>query len=322
MAGDWMRQLDRLHAGLVRRDDPAAWVTEEDAVRASVAYPHLAVRGPVFGTAALDPAAGGGWRVTHPVTCGTPGEAREALVSLLRQSARDDTRGSAARRALLDALGALDAGETDEAEVLGVLHRVVRGEELARSGAEGLEPPRPTDQEPPHPSWKGAWEPALRDLGVRLDAEHAEAEDQGVMAGALRLALRGFAYTGTRFPARVRADSRRAVRTHPEVVLLPTGFGVVQRTGRGWAPHGRLMPTPHDARRLLYEQLTGARPADAAERDRYARAARRFRAERRADEARAGETVFRVCRVERLVRTGAEGPEPPRPSDHAEYEQG
>ncbi|GAA3756324.1 hypothetical protein GCM10023082_59290 [Streptomyces tremellae] len=161
-----------------------------------------------------------------------------------------------------------------------------------------------------------------RDLVLRLDAEYAQDGDQGVMAGALRLALRGFACTGARFPARVRADSRRSVRTHPEVVMLPTGFGVVERAARGWAPRGCLMPTPHDARRLLYEDLTGARPADAAERDRYARAARRFRAERRADEARAGDTVFRVCRVERLVRTGPEGPEPPRPSDHAEYEQG
>ena len=44
--------IDALHAELVRRDDPAAWVREADAVEASLRRPRLALRGPVFGKAA------------------------------------------------------------------------------------------------------------------------------------------------------------------------------------------------------------------------------------------------------------------------------
>ncbi|MEU2744638.1 DUF5954 family protein, partial [Streptomyces sp. NPDC007095] len=39
----------------------------------------------------------------------------------------------------------------------------------------------------------------------------------------------------------------------------------------------------------------------------------------RADEARVGDRLFRICRIERMVRCGPDGPEPPRPSDQDEY---
>ncbi|MCF3963699.1 DUF5954 family protein [Streptomyces fuscigenes] len=320
MPGDWMRQIDRLHAGLVRRDDPTAWVREADAVRASLRYPHLALRGPVFGVAAREPGHGGTWRAVRPVTCSTPQEARDALNSLLWFRAKDGDDAPAERRALLAAVGLLERAAPDELDVLGVRYRVVRADEMARSGDEGLEPPRPTDVEPHRTSWEGDGDTSSRDPGTCLQAGQ---EEPSPMAGALRLALRRFAYTGARFPAEVRADSARAVETHPDVVLLPTGFGVAERRGTVWTPRSSLLPTPHDARRLLYESMTGAWPMlfhfDRRTTEAYARAARRFRAARRANEVRVDDTLFRVCRIERLVRTGPDGPEPPRRSDHDAY---
>jgi hypothetical protein len=32
-----------------------------------------------------------------------------------------------------------------------------------------------------------------------------------------------------------------------------------------------------------------------------------------------GDRLFRICRIERMVRCGPDGPEPPRPSDQDEY---
>ncbi|MGQ4511506.1 DUF5954 family protein [Streptomyces sp. DW26H14] len=320
MAGDWMRQLEQLHAGLVRRDDPTAWVVETDAVRASVSYPHLALRGPVFGIAARDAEPGGAWRVVKPVVCGTPQEARDSLNSLLWFRAKDDTDDHAVRRELLAAVAVLERETLNEVEVLGTRYRVVRGDEMARSGEDGLEPPRPTDMDPPRPSWDRRRDVPSLDPGACLDAGQ---EELSPMAAAMKLALREFAYTGARFPAEVRADSARSVRTHPEVVLLPTGFGVAERKGTRWTPRSSLMPTPHDARRLLYGAMTETWPLmfefDECERAAYARAAEGFRAARRANEARVGDVLYRICRIERLVRTGPEGPEPPRRSDHDEY---
>jgi hypothetical protein len=39
----------------------------------------------------------------------------------------------------------------------------------------------------------------------------------------------------------------------------------------------------------------------------------------RADEFRFDDRVFRICRVERMLRMGPDGPECPRPSDVDEY---
>ena len=143
------------------------------------------------------------------------------------------------------------------------------------------------------------------------------------MAGAMKLALKGFTYSGPRFPADVRHDSERAVASHPDVALLPVGFGVVERHGRGWLPKGALMPTPHDARRLLFDGMTEFWPLlhkfTDRQRAQYAQAAEQFKAAGQADEARVGDTLFRICRIERMVRCGPDGPEPPRPSDEDDY---
>ncbi|SCK19363.1 hypothetical protein YWIDRAFT_04579 [Streptomyces sp. SceaMP-e96] len=315
MADDWKRQIDRLHEGLVRRDDPTEWVTEADAVDASYRYPHLALRGPVFGLAAQDPETGAEWRLLRPATSGMPQEARDSLNSLLWFKAKDDTDDPAVRRELLAAVAVLEREPVDEMTVLGVRYRVVRGDEFARSGERGLEPPRPTDPEPADRSWDGRQETPSPDLGFAL----TPGKEDGFMAGAMKLALQGFSYSGSRFPAEVRRDSERALTSHPDIVLLPVGFGVVERRGRGWRPHGALMPTPHDARRLLFDGMAEFWPLlhefSDRERTRHARAAETFKAAGRADEARVGDTLYRICRIERMLRSGPDGPEPPRPSD-------
>ncbi|MEU5216553.1 DUF5954 family protein [Streptomyces sp. NPDC020807] len=61
--------------------------------------------------------------------------------------------------------------------------------------------------------------------------------------------VRSCAYSRRRFPRQVLEDSARAVRTHPDVVLMPAAFLVVERTGDGnWEPGGGLHATAHDAR--------------------------------------------------------------------------
>ncbi|MEU1129796.1 DUF5954 family protein [Streptomyces sp. NPDC005900] len=320
MTDDWKRQLDQVHAGLVRRDDPAELVTEADAVDASYRYPQLAVRGPVFGLAVQDPAVGPRWRVVAPVVDGMPQQARDALNSMLWFKAKDDTDDPAVRRDLLAAVAILEREPVNEVEVRGARYRVVRGDEFARSGADGLEPPRPTDPEPVERKWSGRHDPPSADLGFVLDP----AEDtSGLMTSALKLGLREFAYTGARFPVDVRADSVRAIASHPDILLMPVGFGVSERGTKGWKPVSSLMPTPHDARRLLYDSMTDAwpmlyrfSPEETAE---HARAAEEFKALGRANEVRVADKLYRICRTERLVRVGPDGPEPPRPSDQDSF---
>lgn len=320
MTDDWQRQIDALHEELIRRDDPAAWVREADAMEASRRYPYLSLRGPVFGVAVQEPAVGPQWRLLKPVTDGMPQMTRDGLNSYLWFRAKDGTDDPAVRRELLAAVAVLEHEPVNEVEACGIRYRVVRGDEFARSGDDGLEPPRPTDREPAERSWdRKVREVPFPDVDFVLDPGHVD----GPAAGALKLGLRDFAYTGSRFPSDVRGDSERAVVSHPELVLLPTGFGVAERGEHGWQPCGTLMATPHDARRLLYDGMAEVWAMlyqyDDTKKARYAKAAEEFRALGRADEFRVDDRLFRICRVGRLLRMGPDGPETPRPSDLDEY---
>ncbi|QOV34764.1 hypothetical protein IM697_32370 [Streptomyces ferrugineus] len=321
MTHDWQQQIHVLHEELVRRDDPAARVREADAVDASLRYPGFALRGPVFGVAVRDPAVGPEWRVLKPVVNGMPQMCRDSLNTHLWFRAKDDTDDPGVRAELLAAVDRLSREPVNEVEACGVRYRIVRGDEFTRCDDHGLEPPRPTDPEPAERTWnvRDDHTPSP-DLDLVLDADLPQG---GPMAGALRAWLRSFAYRGVRFPAAVRGDSERAVRSHPDVVLLPTCFGVVEREGTGWEPSLAVQATPHDARRVLYDAMAEMWPMlyrfDDAKTAVYAKAAEEFRALERADEARVAGRVFRVCRVERMLRMGPDGPETPRPSDVDEY---
>lgn len=319
MVDDWKRRLDALHAELVRRDDPVAWVTEADAVNASRRYPYMALRGPVFGIAVQEPTVGPDWRLLLPVVNGMPQQARDELHSHLWFKAKDDTDDPAVRRELLAAVAVLEREPVNEVEALGVRYRVVRGDEFARSGEDGLEPPRPTDREPVDRTWGVLSRRPSPDTGFVLDPD----QDGGLIAGALKLGLRDFAYADSRFPAEVRADSKGAAAAYPDIVLLPVGFGVAERNEKGWRPRGAMMATPHEARDLLYGAMTDTWPVlyklDEREKAEYIKAAEEFKAAGHANEARVGDRLYRICRIERLVRCGPDGPEPPRRTDVDEY---
>lgn len=321
MTDDWQQQIDALHDELIHRDDPAAWVREVDAVEAARRYPHISLRGPVFGVAVRDPAVGPEWRLLKPVVDGMPQMARDGLHSYLWFRAKDDTDDPAVRRELLAAVAVLERESVNEVEACGARYRIVRGDEFARSGGGGgLEPPRPTDPEPVERSWdRTAHDTPSPDVGFVLDADRAD----GPAAGALKMGLRDFTYTGARFPADARAESERAVLTHPAIVLLPTGFSMAERGAHGWRPRGGLTATPHEARRMLYDGMAEVWGLmfqfDDAKKARYAKAAEEYRALVHADEFRVDHRLFRICRVGRMLRTGPDGPETPRPSDVDDY---
>jgi hypothetical protein len=141
----------------------------------------------------------------------------------------------------------------------------------------------------------------------------------GVMAEGNRQALRGFTYEGEHVAPAMRAESRQAVLDHPELALLPVGFGVFKRTGSGWTPASCLQPTPHDARRVLHDGLSGTwadmYDLDTATREANTRAAEHLEATPHCNEVTVQGDTYRICRVERMLRTGPDGPEPPRRSD-------
>lgn len=274
-------------SGRVRRPvvripvEPVEAAVEADAVDAAVRASDVAVRGPVFGVAAqclkdtedvwgsegaedsedMGGSEGTGsstehagemtaaqrWRVVTPVTAACPQLARDSLNSLLWFQAKDDARNAAERRSLLTAVARLERERVDEITVLDHRYRIVRAEEYAGTGPDGIELPRPTDPEPVAPDWEFGTKGPKIDDGLVLDPDAPVTPAQA----AEMLALRGLRYTGDRFPREVRDDSRRALDSHPDVLLLPATFTLVERSGAGWTPSGVPHSTAHEARKTL-----------------------------------------------------------------------
>ncbi|MFF3843407.1 DUF5954 family protein [Streptomyces sp. NPDC001930] len=319
--------------------EPVEAAMEADAHDAAVRNSALAVRGPLFGVVSQGQDDGQRWRVFVEVTHGCPQQARDALNSLLWFRAKDEAKNPAERRMLLAAVARLETEYVDELTVLGTRYRVVRAEEYAALDEHGdIETPRPTDPEPLTPDWSpgvGARSPRVDDDLV-LDPNAPLTPLQA----AERLSLRSLAYTGTRFPDPVQHDSVRALESHPDVVLMPAAFLIVERSGsEPWTPGSGLQATAHDARRTLAFALAwmeprtrGLIPYDAepdvdartvvtenthpavAELAVFADAADRLRSGR-LNEVEVHGTVSRIGRARRLVRWGPDGPEGPRPSD-------
>ncbi|MEW2632714.1 DUF5954 family protein [Streptomyces sp. NPDC048389] len=294
--------------------DPVSEVTEVDAFASHVKYPEIVVRGPLFGVAEQRRGERPRWRLTADMdSSGCPQVARDSLNSHLWFKAKDETEDPRERRELLDAVTRLERERVDELKVAGTRYRIVRADEFARLGDGRLEPPRPTDVD--CEGWDRSARGESRTKGFVLD--HASVV--GLSEGLDRAALVNLAYASERYPADVLADSRRALRTHPGVVLLPTAFRVMERTRDGWSMVSAALPTPQDARRCLVHRLQEFMPmledVDEKEAAVYARAAERFMRRTRPDELVVRGRCFQIVRVERMVRIGPDGPEPPRPSD-------
>ncbi|MFD7747212.1 DUF5954 family protein [Streptomyces sp. NPDC059698] len=304
---------DHLTINVTHRDDPLFGVAEADARAAFRAYPDIVVRGPLFGLAEQRPGDRPRWRLLGELECGAPQMARDELNSHLWFMAKDGTDDRAVRRSLLDAVARLETEPVDEVTAAGVRYRVVRADEFARIGDGRLEPPRPTDVD------SEGWDPNTvepsRSDGFVID--HAAAV--GLGEGIDRAGLVSLAYTASRYPEAVRADSRKALTSHPGVVLLPPTFRVVERKEGSWGLVTGLHATPQDARRALVHHLKVYLPEvtriDAEEAAVLARAAHQFARRKRPDQLLAGGRRFDVVRVGRMVRIGPDGPETPRPSD-------
>ncbi|WP_282692637.1 DUF5954 family protein [Streptomyces sp. CC208A] len=321
--------------------EPVEAAVEADALDAAMRSRALAVRGPLFGVAAQGAEDGRRWRVVLEVTEPCPQDARDALNSFFWFRAKDEAGSREERRALLEAVARLERERVDELTVLGTRYRVVRAEEYTGLDAHGdVEVPRPTDPEPLSPDWSRGARDAKIDQGLVLDPE----APLSPVRAAERLSLRTLAYTGTRFPGAVLRDSARAVESHPDVLLMPALFRIMERSGdKPWTLGGGLHATPHDTRRSLdfllvwseprriglipYDIARDIRmPVDArtlvaegtdpavAELAVFVETADRLRAQR-LDQVEVHGTTYRIGRTRRLLRWGPDGPEGPRPSD-------
>ncbi|MCX4550697.1 DUF5954 family protein [Streptomyces sp. NBC_01387] len=311
------RPPDHLVINVEHREDPVARVTEVDAFAATRKYGKIVVRGPLFGYAEQRPGERPRWRLLGGMDTGYPQDARDDLNSYLWLKARDEAEDHLERRALLAGVARLETEPVDSLTAAGTRYRIVRADEFARIGEHQLEPPRPTDIDLDgwDDSQDGGRSPAHTE-GVVID--HAAAV--GLTEGLDRVGLLPVSYTSERFPPDVLADSRRALTTHPGVVLLPPVFRVMEHKELSWSMvGGGYHGTPQEARRALVHYLTEFLPMyhrieekDVAV---YAKAAERFKQQRRANELRVRGRCFEIVRVERMMRIGPDGPEPPRRSD-------
>ncbi|MEQ4193647.1 DUF5954 family protein [Streptomyces sp. YIM 103828] len=318
-------------------EDPVEAVTEADACDAPLDVDTALIRGPLFGVAAQElDGEDSRWRVVSALKEGCPQQARDALMDMLWLRAYEESATREERRALLPWIARLERERLDELTVLGTRFRVVRADEYAAVGPDGIETPRPTD---PEPAVQAGEEPpgeGRLDEDVILDPDTPLTPSQA----AERLLMTGLVQTAATFPDDFRQDARRAISTHPDVLILPVTFRLVQRRGFTWQLGGSLHAAPYWARKSLVFSLSwfeprekgliawdfgnrqddarscmaAATPEVAAALEAYADAADRVQAER-LNEVEVLGTLHRVARARRLVRWGADGPEGPRPSD-------
>ncbi|WP_237404545.1 DUF5954 family protein [Actinacidiphila reveromycinica] len=292
-------------AGMAAPADVETW-------KARKAYPStLFAGGPVFGVARER--AEGGWKLRPGFAGLAPQDARDALGAHFRTRAdRCAADGDEAGRAqYAEAADRLDWERLDELTVAGARYRVVRAERFIRMGPDGPEPPRATDPDRTHP--------AQPPLDPAADLAIASGGEATLPPGVLRVELLTALRKNGSVPRDVREDSRAAARSHPGGVLLPATFMAAEREGGRWRPQSTgTAATPRDARDGLAMQLRvmvpWQRELTDEEHESYKRAADLLDTEQ-LDELDVAGRHFRIIRVERLIRTGADGPEGPRRSD-------
>ncbi|TQF01232.1 PE-PGRS family protein [Kitasatospora acidiphila] len=298
-------------------DEPIAALKDIEAWQARDRYPELrGFSGPVFGIATE--LAEGGWQLCRHLGHPDPQSSRDSMALMFRQrAAAAEAAGEAsAQREFLAAAKRLDWEVVDELAVLGRRYRVVRAELFIRSGADGPEPPRPTDPDP-HPVGHAFGDDDGLD-GLPLDPGAPTELCEGVLKLQL---LRLVRPARSLAPGAVR-DAEAARRDHPDGVLLPTAFSIAEQSTFGWRPEPAVLcRTPQAARDFLSMDLRVMSPVmrglDAAERAVYAEAADLLD-DTRCDEVEVAGRLLRVIRVERLLRMGPDGPEGPRPSDRSQ----
>ncbi|MEU8796642.1 DUF5954 family protein [Spirillospora sp. NPDC048819] len=276
--------------------DPVAAVMLADACRAISAYPELVVVGALF-TAAEHVA--GGWQIVCPCDP-LPQGARELLAVHLADMAVSADRAEA--RELRAAARTLQDEPTDAVTAGERRFRIVRIEQLVRTGPDGPEPPRPTDLDP-LPSGPrtgpGRRHELLPDDGPASDLATSELLCQVLDAAA--------------------ATGNEPSGAFLTPVALAPAFTVAERSERRWRPVGRLHDAPQRARDSLVTYFRHVVPAVESPGDadlaQFAEAAELMEDETRRNGIAVAGRRFRIVRVERITLMGPDGPEPPRPTD-------
>jgi len=296
------------------RDDPVSAVSEDDARNRAAAYPKIMWGAPIYGSAQE---VNGRWRILR-LNADSPQDARDSLASHFRRlhSETPQTPEHAAERAEYEAVyELLDWEAVDELTVNGSRYRIIRAQPFIRMGADGPEPPRPTDPDP-YPPGQTMRNTSQLD-GFVIDP----AAGTGLTNGLVRMEMVSASYHPRAVPGDVHADSRLAVTTHPNVVLLPVGFTVGECVAGRWRPRSSTTyATPQDARDAESFSISdvGVKLDDDTPVEEFMAAYERARAAHRpprTDDFELKGVRCRVTRVETFVRVGPDGPEGPRPSD-------
>ncbi|MDG4798856.1 DUF5954 family protein [Micromonospora sp. WMMD1082] len=306
------RVPDHLLIKIEQRDDPVSAVSEDDARHRSVAYPTILWSAPIFGCAEE---VDGRWRILR-LNADEPQDARDSLASHFRKlfsETPQTAEHTVERAAYEEAYELLDWEPVDELAANGRRYRIIRAQPFIRMGPDGPEPPRPTDPDP-HPPGQ-AERSASRWDGFVIDPTAGT----GLADGLVRMEMISASYRAETVPEDVHADSRRAVATHPNVVLLPVCYTVGEHVSGRWRPRSsNNYPTPQaarDAESLSVGDI--ARTENTSIEELIAAYARARAAHRppRTDDFEVQGVPCRVTRVETFVRVGPDGPEGPRPSD-------
>ncbi|GAA3774329.1 hypothetical protein GCM10022225_72550 [Plantactinospora mayteni] len=312
MAYDGKQVPDHLLIKIEQPDDPVSAVCEDDARRRSVAYPTIMWGTPIFGFAEE---VGGRWRILR-LNADEPQSARDGLASHFRRlfSETPETAEHAAERAEYETTyELLDWEPVDERTVNGRRYRIIRAQPFIRMGPDGPEPPRPTDPDPDPP---GQADRSTSQMdGFVIDPTTAT----GLTDGLVRMEMISASYQPTTVPDDVHADSRQALTTHPNVVLLPVAYTIGQHVGGSWRPRSATTyPTPQAARDAGSFSIADIMPDENTPMEEFMAAYERARAAHRpprTDDFEMRGVPCRVTRVETFVRVGPDGPEGPRPSD-------